>query len=667
MVNTFGGYSFGTDESIGAYLSANQVGFIDMVVSHNLLLSSYKTKEEKKDELIRIAQRQAYPRIGMILASAKDNDNSFLFADETGSYESIYTNVIDILTSPTSPFSEGIAGVAARYTAAILIGYININSDIKNLDLSKHIELEATKDLERIIELIKIAEISTIKTTRLPIIKDTGDGKSFYLALDIDKTTLPSNYFDVGLANEIVYLEDQYPDSHVSTIESLTIADSDFAFGHLFFSTMELETTTIPYSVQETFLINNGSTQLEVITKLAEVINQVTLGLEAGDLVKSNILAAPNKGELKVSSVLIPKSKLYDNLGNSFDRKLAEFGLSQQISEVNFNTRRQDPVVSYELIILTFYTISASEVAASQLGTDVTWSYIGVWDNLTTYNKGDIVTYNDYRYACIVNGTTVDPTDFNNWTLLLPVKEDLIPLIPKATNGIEGLIYGTKSNYLDLSKEGPCSLTLVVNENKVSSSAATPVTGTEETEFIANTFYFKALAPISGELKVRISSTNLSVVTELLPLLDAEGNLVITLDNDTAETTALKFLKAIYSISQPTEVLGALVYPYAVQMTSFKESLEEVKEVIDILAVPPGLLIATGTPSHVKTDYYNHPRSVIIPITKMKDLSTTSTNPIEEAAQELFGEAGVVGNSQVGLSKLLQETMDSVTDFRNIW
>ena len=664
---TFGGYSFGTDESIGAYLSSNQVGFVDMVVSHNLLLSSYK-KPEKIDEVIRIAQRQAYPRIGMILSSAKDNDNSFLFADETNTYQSIYLNVIEIMTSPDSPFSEGLAGVAARYTAAIMIGYININSDIRNVDMAKHIELEATKDLERIIELIKISDTATLRTTRLSLSNEGGDGTSFYIAMDIDKTSLPSTYFDIGLANEVVYIEDEYSDSNVRTLTNLSIAPSDFAFGHLFYSTMEVESTNIPYSVQETFLVNDGDNHLDVIIRLAEIVNQTTLGLEAGDLVKSNILAAPNKGDYKVNSVLIPKNKLYDYEDNAFDRKLAEFGLSQQISEVNFRSRRQDPVVSYELIILTFYTISASLVAEQELGNDGIWDYVGTWDNGTTYNRGDIVTYLDYKYACKVDGTTVLPTDFNNWQLLLPTKISLLPILDKATNWIEGLVYGVKSNYLDLDVEGPSSLTLVVNENRVESTAATPSTTAEELEFVANTFYFKALAPVSGELKVRISSTNLTEIPELLPLLDAEGSLVITLNNDSVESVALKFLKAIYSISQPTEVLGALVYPYAVQLTSFKESLEEVREVIDILEVPPGLLIATGTPSHVKTDYYNHPRSVIVPITKLKVTSSSNTtNPVDEAAVDLLGDAAVISNSKVGISDLLQDTFDSVEDFRNSW
>lgn len=662
MVYTFGGYSFGTDESIGAYLSSNQVGFVDMVVSYNLLLSSYK-KPEKIDEVIRIAQRQAYPRIGMILSSAKDNDNSFLFADETNTYQSIYIKVIEVMTSPDSPFSEGLAGVAARYTAAILIGYININTDIRNVDMAKFLEEEATKDLERIIELIRISDNAGLRKTRLSLTNEGGDGRSFYVALDIDKTSLPASYFDVGLANEVVYIEDKYPDSNVRTITSLSIPDSHFAFGHLFYSSMEVQSSSIPYSVQETFLINDGDDHLNVIIRLAEVINQTTLGLQAGDLVKTNILAAPNKGDYKVTSVLIPKNKLYPYENNAFDRKLAEFGLSQQIGEVNFRTRRQDPVVSYELIILTFYTISAADVAQFELGDDVTWSYVGNW-SAGTYDRGDIVTYNNYRYACTVNNTTVNPTDFDNWQLLLPTKLSLLPILDKATNGIEGLVYGVKSNYLDLDVQGPSSLTLVVDENKVSSTSTTAAA--KELEFVANTFYFKTLAPVSGELKVRISSTNLNEVTELLPLLDAEGNLVITLDNDNAETTALKFLKGIYSISQPTEVLGALVYPFAVQMSSFKESEEEVKEVIDILAVPPGLLIATGTAAHVKTDYYNHPRSVIIPITKLKVTSATA-NKKNHIGADLLGEAGVIGNSQVGLSKLLQDTFDSVNDFRNSW
>ena len=252
-MSLFGGYSFGTDESIEAYLTNNQVGFIDMVISHNLLLASYK-REDKQAEVIRIAQRQAYPRIGMILSSAKDNDNTFLFADDTNSIASIYLNVINLMTSPDSPFAEGLADIAARYTAAILIGYININSDIRNVDMSNHIEEEATRDLERIIELIRVTDSAIVQESVSNTQEETPSDTSFYFALGIDKTTFPESYFDTGFADEAVIINEVFPNAQVLQLSSLTIPKGFISFGYVYFSSLENSSSTIPLSIQETFL-----------------------------------------------------------------------------------------------------------------------------------------------------------------------------------------------------------------------------------------------------------------------------------------------------------------------------------------------------------------------------------------------------------------------------
>lgn len=44
--------------------------------------------------------------------------------------------------------------------------------------------------------------------------------------------------------------------------------------------------------------------------------------------------------------------------------------------------------------------------------------YLPVWSNITTYNKGAIVYYTDgLFYQCLLNGTTVVPTNPTNWVL----------------------------------------------------------------------------------------------------------------------------------------------------------------------------------------------------------------------------------------------------------
>ena len=228
MTNSFGGFS-GPD--IEDFLSSIQSDFVSMVTSNSVILNSYQSKQ---DEVIRIASKQVYPRIGLRLAAAKNLDNSPLFStlnytqaqlasvSNSNARLSLYANVVTLMTDVSSPYSQGITNVAASLTAAILIKSVPINNDLKNIDLGDGIEKSAFADLDRIVELY-----TGSSDTSLPLTLE----ESIYLTLDIDKSTLPASYFNVGSVNEIIDIEKSQPAANVRTLDSLTIPSDKLAFG----------------------------------------------------------------------------------------------------------------------------------------------------------------------------------------------------------------------------------------------------------------------------------------------------------------------------------------------------------------------------------------------------------------------------------------------------
>lgn len=624
MTNSFGGFS-GPD--IEDFLSSIQSDFVSMVTSNSVILNSYQSKQ---DEVIRIASKQVYPRIGLRLAAAKNLDNSPLFStlnytqaqlasvSNSNARLSLYANVVTLMTDVSSPYSQGITNVAASLTAAILIKSIPINNDIKNIDLGDGIEKNAFADLDRIVELY-----TGSSDTSLPLTLE----ESIYLTLDIDKSTLPASYFNVGSVNEIIDIEKSQPAANVRTLDSLTIPSDKLAFGWYFISGTEYEDVsstdtdslvpkvTILPPLEGAFLVNNNDTSENIVSNLADELN------DAGFNRNTNIIASPNLGLLTTNSLLLNKKKLYPNeVDKTYDKKVASFKLQTKLDYLTFTPRRRSSIVNRELIIFRFFTINKVNLAQSKLAnntdfTGIIFTYKNEWNNLTNYGIGNIVDYNSKVYVCKQTSTNNIPSiSTNYWVSLFADSDELANYKSISQDYIEGLIYGLTNNFTTLDKKGPKSILLDVEKGdlKVVSSNSKL---NKDTNLI-NTFYFKLADPlllVNGVLKVRVSSTKLLDTPEIFSFLNPiDKTLDITLINATAEDVALEILKAVYQISQYTNTLSALVYPYALEFTAFKRTKEEVQEVIDIIQVPPGLNIATGTSIVEKTSYKNKARSLVI-------------------------------------------------------
>jgi hypothetical protein len=623
MTNSFGGFS-GPD--IEDFLSSIQSDFVSMVTSNSVILNSYQSKQ---DEVIRIASKQVYPRIGLRLAAAKNLDNSPLFStlnytqaqlasvSNSNARLSLYANVVTLMTDVSSPYSQGITNVAASLTAAILIKSIPINNDIKNIDLGDGIEKNAFADLDRIVELY-----TGSSDTSLPLTLE----ESIYLTLDIDKSTLPASYFNVGSVNEIIDIEKSQPAANVRTLDSLTIPSDKLAFGWYFISGTEYEDVsstdtdslvpkvTILSPLEGAFLVNNNDTPENIVSNLADELN------DAGLNRNTNIIASPNLGLLTTNSLLLNKKKLYPNeVNKTYDKKIASFKLQTKLDYLIFTPRRRSSIVNRELIILRFFTLDKVTLAQSKLATlpefsEATFTYTEEWEDSTNYTVGQLVDYKSKVYACKLASTNNIPSiSTNYWVSLFADSDELANYKSISQDYIEGLIYGLTNNFTTLDKKGPKSILLDVEKGDLKVNSNSKLN--KDTNLI-NTFYFKLADPlllVNGVLKVRVSSTKLLDTPEIFSFLNPiDKTLDITLINATAEDVALEILKAVYQISQYTNTLSALVYPYALEFTAFKRTKEEVQEVIDIIQVPPGLNIATGTSIVEKTSYKNKARSLVI-------------------------------------------------------
>ena len=603
-----------------------------MVTSNSVILESY---QRKQDEVIRIALKQVYPRIGLRLSAAKNLDNSPLFstlnytqsqlatASNTNIRLGLYENVVTLMTDASSIYSQGITNVAASLTAAILIKSIPINNDIKNIDLGDGIEKNAFADLDKIVELYRGNEASNTNNALLP----TNFEESIYIALDIDKTTLPASYFNVGEVNEVINIEKAYPSANVRALNNLTIPSNKLAFGWYYISGTEYEdvqstdvdslvpSVRILPPLEGAFLVNNNDTSEDIIFNLANELNDAGLSRD------TNVIASPNLGSLTSTSVVLPKKKIYpDEVDKSYDKKIASFRLQTKLDYLNFTARRRSSIVNRELIILKFFTLDKVSLAQTKLAANIsftgtTFTYIGNWTNSTNYEKGNIVDYNSKVYVCKQSSTNNIPsTSTDYWFSLFANSEELAIYRGISQDYVEGLVYGLTNSFTNLDKKGPKSILLDVEKGDLKIVSSTSNV-TKDTNSI-NTFYFKlsdSSVLVSGVLKLRVSSTKLLDVPEIFSFLNPiDKTLDITLTNATAEEVAVEILKAVYQISQYTDVLSALVYPYALEFTAFKRTKEEVQEVIDIVQVPSGLDVATGSSIVEKTPYKNKARSLVI-------------------------------------------------------
>lgn len=636
-MTTFGGFS--GNPNILAFLQSQEALFLSMVRSYSILLS-----RNKDNEIINVAANQAYPRIGLILSAAKNTDNTYLFAGG-GDLSVLYENVLTLMTSFDSPFSEGITRVAAALTAATLIRALPLDGDIKNIHGSAAIEAGALSDLADIVKLYG-------QTKAVSLVVTTSAANSLYFSLSIDPTTLPAASFNVGDPDQVTTVS-----THVSLLGSLVVDPSHVAVCR-YYMTRQGDT---PTALEDCVVLTGGMTVTQIVEKLAGAINNSTVDTD------SNVLVAPNLEPKTLLSTSVVKDSLYPTDGadptNTYLSKVLSVRLRSDTCSLRFAPRRLSHVISRELLIVSLHTISKVAISNSKLGITNS-SYVGTWDPTANYVVGSVVTYQANDYYCkapssagqsnpLVGTSRWSPL-YGGTTALLSYLDD-----PSTLPYVSGLLYGTQPTYTFLSREGPHSVLIGVDKTTVTTTTTTTPPKDERYLLVPNTFYFRATDLVTGTMTVRVSSSDSA---EVQPF-------TVTLTNASASQVALLFLNGLYSISQITDTLGVLVFSDAVEIVAFHTTSEEVQVVVDILSLPATLEVGTGTVHELKTPYLSAPRSVAVLATLHKNSSTSSSSA--DLLKQFSGSASTLPTHKK--SERLQSVYDQIdflkhiTKTRRIW
>ena len=584
--------SFGQSGPIRTYIETNREAFLDMVVSHSVLLSAYRRRQ---DEVVAVALQQAYPRMGLILSAARALDNTYLFGD---TYSIVFQRVVEILSDPSGPFQEGLLAIAATLTASRLIASIPIDASVKNITLAENLEKAAIVDLERTIALYKDGLVSGDGAREL----DTNRERTLYFALNLDLYSL--SYTDFASIN----LDTSRPNSPVQQLETLHIDDDNYSYVYLYLSnkTGPVDGYVVSNSGALEVIVPmiNGYTIHDVISSVITAVNNATLGA----LDCTNLLVGPNSKRPRSVQLDIDSKSYFPNELPKRTRASVWF----ETVNMSLGVRRHDVTIGKELVIMSAHTIALSAILPG---------YLGEWVAGTTYAIGNVVRYNGLFYRSLVAGLNPAPPS-TQWGAVTITPAMAIAARTSSEYHIPGLLHSTEPDFSSMGEWGSRSLILEVKEGNY--KALEP---TLSTDYELNTFYFRTTGPLEGTLRLRISSSE--PTEDSYAFLGTDDTLLIDVDGLTPMALVEALLQATYSISPYTEVLGAIRVDRegvpGITFTSFRESSREIREVIDLLAgddgFPSTLEVGLGDEVVSRSAYTTNPRSLIIMAKKQDNLN----------------------------------------------
>lgn len=604
--------------------------YLNIVRSSNILLKA-GTSASFISEVTSICHYQSDPEIGLILGSAKKADNSYLIVgfSELDRYAQIRALMDD------SVFTAGITRVSALLTASVLVGNIPLEGDLKQYSLSVELRKRAIENLDRIIAQV---EQETARSSSTALEEANLSGK-FFFGLDIDVNSLPAFSPSIPTA------------TNPKLYQQLPIPDDQIAVGWYYLTC--LRTAGIE-RIEHAFRVESWTLE-EILENTALAINQKSL--EESNL--ANLLAGIT-GTTAYKAVTFERTEEYYYPGQSAVNAV-QGSVNAYMGYLTLATRHRDEADVNELISLKFYTIYKTEAVPLEFRTADT-AYEGAWSPTLSYLAGQVVHYQNQDYVCLTAHGPAASFDLSQWRLLI-YTEDILKIGNRAPAlpYIPGLLFGTSDSYNFLTRRGPRSIIVSVKQGQ---STKQSVESSDTINGLVDTFYFRALRPVdlSVPLKFRISS-------------DFKGSLeyevVLSADRVADEAASFAILEALYSSQNRSKVLGALVYPYAVQMVAFQESRfvpnqdRDVHYVIDILQLPPGLDVNVGTSFDVKvgSDWSSGLRSVVIkptlqaPNSRQSDAQGTSDRSISVANPK---------QSHQGRSPLMRSVYDKINRLEEI-
>jgi hypothetical protein len=500
-----------------------------------------------------------------VLSAAKANDNTQLFKSPT-TYEAVLTLITN------SEYSQGLINVAAELTAANIIRSLPLNDSLKLIDRGNALENRAYSNLDRIIFLyISNTANASINSS------NSGNTEYFFFAPAIDRSTIPTTAFDVGLETDVVDL------LNVSATRTLTVNPNELSF--IYFNVLKSEPGTPPLLNEGATLVVDGETIESLVFRFSSDINDLCTNVYSSGTSTfpfSNLISAPTRTINRDISLSIKKKDLYPE-ATTFRTKVANSLVNLYSVYIEFSARRLSTVVATEAVIVRPITIHKASLFPT---------YKNQYNIATNYIIGDIVILNNIAYVALQNNTNVSPIA-NSLIWALQDISNIVVTTPQLTgkknsflrDSIDGLLVGKQNNialvYSTMQAQGPLSTIIDVNRGVTSSAAALASSNTKiDHKIEIDTFYFSFSDPAfpfcttAGRMFFRISTLSTDVPWVGIDILVG----------DTPADVAFKLVQRLleYRVASDTHVVGAQIYNNAVYINAYKITNPEVKVVVDI-------------------------------------------------------------------------------------
>jgi hypothetical protein len=330
--------------------------------------------------------------------------------------------------------------------------------------------------------------------------------------------------------------------------------------------------------LKEAFIVDNGSTTTDIVTIISQVINELNIELGTG------IIASPNKGAPELVKIPISSIRLYPD--SSIDKNLQLYiELTPGIDVIEIVSQVLSPVRDKEVLMVDFYSVPIPKSS-----------------NLSISSQ------------------------------------DLINMVKPYYRGIRGLVFGTIGKYSELTNKGPHSAVIEIDKGTLITKQEQVILNPGESaidlkqDIILDTFHFRLAKNHnyieSSIITIRVNTQPVTLETNIWTLAFSGGSL---------DDLLSQLLDNIFINSRPSCLVAAITSPYALQIVPHLLTDDETRIVIDLINLPLGVEVSTGTDRLFITPFKNGTRSVNVPAIRISssELSKRIDNVLKTSPNQL--------------------------------
>lgn len=358
--------------------------------------------------------------------------------------------------------------------------------------------------------------------------------------------------------------------------------------------------------LKDAFIIENGNTTIDIATNITQVINELNIELGTG------IIASPNQGAPELIKIPISPIRLYPN--SLLDKNLQLYiELSPSIDVIEIVSQVLSPIRDKEVLMVDFYTIPLSSVT---------------------------IGYSS---------------------------QDLINMSRLGTRGIKGLVFGTIGRYSELTNKGPHSAVVKVDKGTLITKQEQNIINPGESaidlkqNLILDTFHFRLAKNVS-----MISTSLITIRVSTLPATLEPNIWTYQFDGGSLDDLVNGLLDILFINARPSCLVAAITSPYSLQIVPHLITDDETRIVIDLINLPLGVEVSTGTDRLSITPYKSGTRSINVPAIRVSsnELSKRIDNVIKTSPTHFSSAKGNTnGLEHQGVSAKLVNVREKLRSF----